>query len=293
MKLRAFMSDTMQPAKGAMKVSTKGIIEGYRERYDALIKRPEAKFQVQTYKVSPNHQIMVHVKVPSETVNKLHYDVLLALSPEKGTMDLLDCDVKIFSNCPSFVYSVAYIFAHWDPDAKPGTTPKGKGMMIDTLKGKLPRDRMLIPGTEKKLGKQPVHDPPVVRNPLGLPLFDKSIYYAIFYLQDNVPYDQIIRTYNNVSMARVVASVEDFERLMSYRRKLEQEQKRQKALQQKSADKDSRTIERNLDKQNRAGMMLSPKQPTKPKTAQRVYTTARTPSRPASMKTTANTRRKK
>ena len=233
MKLRVFMSDTMQPAKGAMKVSTKGIIEGYRERYDALIKRPEAKFQVQTYKVSPNHQIMVHVKVPSETVNKLHYDVLLALSPEKGTMDLLDCDVKIFSNCPSFVYSVAYIFAHWDPDAKAGTTTaKGKGMMIDTLKGKLPRDRMLIPGTEKKLGKQPVHDPPVVRNPLGLPLFDKSIYYAIFYLQDNVPYDQIIRTHNNVSMARVVASVEDFERLMSYRRKLEQDQKRQKALQQ-------------------------------------------------------------
>lgn len=293
MKLRAFMSDTMQPAKGAMKVSTKGIIEGYRERYDALIKRPEAKFQVQTYKVSPNHQIMVHVKVPSETVNKLHYDVLLALSPEKGAMDLLDCDVKIFSNCPSFVYSVAYIFAHWDPDAKPGTTTKGTGMMIDTLKGKLPRDRMLIPGTEKKLGKQPVHDPPVVRNPLGLPLFDKSIYYAIFYLQDNVPYDQIIRTHNNVSMARVVASVEDFERLMSYRRKLEQEQKRQKALQQKSTDKDSRTIERNLDKQNRAGMMLSPKQPTKLKTAQRVYTTAKTPSRPASMKTTANTRRKK
>ena len=293
MKLRAFMSDTMQPAKGAMKVSTKGIIEGYRERYDALIKRPVAKFQVQTYKVSPNHQIMIHVKVPSETVNKLHYDVLLALSPEKGTMDLLDCDVKIFSNCPSFVYSVAYIFAHWDPDAKPGTTTKGKGMMIDTLKGKLPRDRMLIPGTEKKLGKQPVHDPPVVRNPLGLPLFDKSIYYAIFYLQDNVPYEQIIRTRNNVSMARVVASVEDFERLMSYRRKLEQDQKRQKALQQKSIDKDSRTIERNLDKQNRAGMMLSPKQPTKPKTAQRVYTTARTPSRPASMKTTANTRRKK
>lgn len=293
MKLRAFMSDTMQPAKGAMKVSTKGIIEGYRERYDALIKRPEAKFQVQTYKVSPNHQIMVHVKVPSETVNKLHYDVLLALSPEKGAMDLLDCDVKIFSNCPSFVYSVAYIFAHWDPDAKPGTTTKGTGMMIDTLKGKLPRDRMLIPGTEKKLGKQPVHDPPVVRNPLGLPLFDKSIYYAIFYLQDNVPYDQIIHTRNNVSMARVVASVEDFERLMSYRRKLEQEQKRQKALQQKSTDKDSRTIEWNLDKQNRAGMMLSPKQPTKPKTAQRVYTTAKTPSRPASMKTTANTRRKK
>lgn len=293
MKLRAFMSDTMQPAKGAMKVSTKGIIEGYRERYDALIKRPEAKFQVQTYKVSPNHQIMVHVKVPSETVNKLHYDVLLALSPEKGTVDLLDCDVKIFSNCPSFVYSVAYIFAHWDPDAKPGTNTKGKGMMIDTLKGKLPRDRMLIPGTEKKLGKQPVHDPPVVRNPLGLPLFDKSIYYAIFYLQDNVSYEQIIRTHNNVSMARVVASVEDFERLMSYRRKLEQDQKRQKALQQKSRDKDSHTIERNLDKQNRAGMMLSPKQPTKPKTAQRVYTTARTPSRPASMKTTANTRRKK
>lgn len=293
MKLRAFMSDTMQPAKGAMKISTKGIIEGYRERYDALIKRPEAKFHVQTYRVSPNHQIMVHVKVPSETVNKLHYDVLLALSPEKGTMDLLDCDVKIFSNCPSFVYSVAYIFAHWDPDAKPGITTKGKGMMIDTLKGKLPRDRMLIPGTEKKLGKQPVHDPPVVRNPLGLPLFDKSIYYAIFYLQDNVPYDRIIRTHNNVSMARVVASVEDFERLMSYRRKLEQEQKRQKALQQKSTDRDSRTIERNLDKQNRAGMMLSPKQPTKPKTAQRVYTTAKTPSRPASMKTTANTRRKK
>lgn len=255
MKLREFLADTLSVSKGSMKLNTKGVIEEYRERYEKLIGSGKA-FRHDTYTVNPGGRVMVHIKVPSETVDRFFYDVLIELSAEKSAADFRDCDIKIFSNCPSFVYSVAYVFAHWDPDApaKGGSSRKNAGMMIDTLRGKLPKERLLVPGSEKSLGHKPIHDKPVVRNPMGIPLFDKSVYFAIFYMLDNVQFSQAMHNYHNIPMTRLMATIDDFDSLMVKRKR---EETRQKAV-AKAKDKATREAfeehERNIDNVNKSGM---------------------------------------
>jgi len=259
-KLKEFLADTLSVSKGSMKLNTKGVIEEYRERYDNLIGSGKT-FRHDTYTVNPGGRIMVHIKVPSETVDGFYYDVLIELSAEKSAADFRDCDIKIFSNCPSFVYSVAYVFAHWDPSAKDKS--KGKGMMIDSLRGKLPRERLLVPGAEKSLGKKPVHDKPVTRNPMGIPLFDKSVYFAIFYMLDNVPFAQVMHNYHNISMSRLMATIDDFESLMAKRKRVAARQSEKKKAEKAASDKVFRDHESKIDKANRSGMQ-------KPKRAIRV-----------------------
>lgn len=244
-----------------MKLNTKGVIEEYRERYDRLVASGKA-FRHDTYTVNPGGRVMVHIKVPSETVDNFYYDVLIELEAEKSAADFRDCDIKIFSNCPSFVFSVAYVFAHWNPDATDKKS-KSKGMMIDSLRGKLPKDRMLVPGTEKSLGRKPVHDKPVVRNPMGIPLFDKSVYFAIFYMLDDIAFAQAIHNYHNIPMTRLMATIDDFDTLMAKRKRAAAKQSEKKKATRAASDKVFEEHEKNLDKANRFGMK-------KPKAAIRV-----------------------
>jgi len=249
-KIDEFMQETFSPAKGSIKLNTKGIIEGYRERYDRLIKS-DKQFQSSTYNVVPGNRIIVHIKEPSESVDNFFYDILFELTAGNSAADFRDCDVKFFSNCPSFVYSVAYVFAHWAPSNAPA---KNTSMMIDSLRGKLPRERMLIPGTEKALGKKPVHDEPVTRNPMGIPLPDKSIYFGLFYLMDHMNFAEVMHNHHAVAMVKVVASVEDFERLMIKRKRAEQDQKSAKAAQQKRVKDDFVEHEKGIAQKNRQGL---------------------------------------
>ena len=89
MKLKEFLKDTLQVSKGAMKIETKGIIEGYRERYDVLRKDKSKPFRHDVYTMTPGNRVAVHIKVPSETVDKFYYDVLLELSAEKSATVML------------------------------------------------------------------------------------------------------------------------------------------------------------------------------------------------------------
>lgn len=255
MKLKEFLQDSFSPSKGSVKLNTKGIIEEYRDKYDQLLSSGK-KFKHDTYTVTPGNKVIVHIKVPSETVDNFYYDVLFELTAEKSAADFRDCDIKVFSNCPSFVYTVAYVFAHWNPDSK--NPAKKTGMMIDSLRGKLPRDRMLIPGTEKALGRKPVHEKPVVRNPMGIPLFDKSIYFAIFYMLDEMEYRSTMENHHNVSMSRVVATVMEFDKLMAQRKRAEKQAREKKRVTRQVQDKVFENHEKKLDAANRSGMK-SPK----------------------------------
>lgn len=278
MKLKSFMADTLSVRKGAMRISTKGIIEDYRERYDAMVQNPKKVPRATTYTITPGNRVIVHFKIFSESLDGFAYDVLIELSAEKTAVSFEECDIKIFSNSPSFVYSVAYVFAHWDPDSqKP--TKKGKGMMIDTLKGKLPRDRMLIPGVENRLGKKPVHDPPEVRNPMGLPLFDKSIYYAIFYMLDNMDFHAVMNNHNFRTQQQVYDNVAFFDKLMIERKRMENRQKERVTKQRADIESDMKAIERGVDRRNTSALM----QPKKPV---RAHSTTKSPRSTSSMKST-------
>lgn len=132
-------------------------------------------------------------------------------------------------------------------------------MMIDIFKNKIPRDRLLMPGTEKKIGKEPLTEEPVTRNPLGIPMFDKSLYFAVFYILDNLRYQTVMRSKRYYSVSRVLVSVTDFDKLMLQRAHVEkaerEKKKREKAREAKAISTD---VENNR-KMNTSGKMLSMK----------------------------------
>ena len=255
----------MSPSKGAVKIPIKGMIEQYHERYQKLLDSG-AKFRYQIYKTSGlNGRTFVHVKVPSETVKDFYYDVLIELDIGKSTRDIEDCDIRIFSNCPSFVYTYAYVFYHLGNEGNdPKADKKRTGMLISMLSRKIPNDRLLIPGTEKKLNDEAIENPPVVRNPAGLPLFDKSIYHAIFFIQDNLNVRTILngRTYRTED--QIINSVSDFDTLMAKRKQQEQRDK-QRAASKRKADEDAvKLTEKNVRASNRIVQKVKPIAPKRP-----------------------------
>lgn len=269
MKLRAFMEDSFAISKGSVKINIGETLDKYKQEYDLLAANASHTFRHMLYTVTPGNRKIVHIKVPSKSVVGFHYDVLLELSAEKTATDFLDADIKVFSNSPSFVYSVAYVFAHWDPDAK--ASPDERMMHADTLAGSLPKNRMLVPGSERLLGgarrpsskdpdraKNSVYDQPVVRNPMGIPLFDKTVYQAIFYMMNELTLQEVMGNHNNVSASRVFNSIYTFDRLMNERKLMERKQREEKKAQRVETEKPFVKHERNLAKQNASGMQ-SPK----------------------------------
>lgn len=225
MKLSVFLKDELSITPGAVKISVKSQREKYREKYEALTKDHEIK--ATSYNTSPGNRTIVHFKIPSSTVDKFFYDALIELIPDNKSKSFEDCDVRFFSNSPSFVYGgYGYIFYHMDSDTG-AINPKGsKGMMIDIFRHKIPRDRLLMPPTEKKLGKEAVSEEPITRNPMLFAYPDSSIFYAIFYMLDQMDYNKIIHNHNHLTEMQLMASISTFDHLMVERRQMANRQKR-------------------------------------------------------------------
>lgn len=251
MKLKEFLSDTLSVGKGSVRIPISNMVTIHRSKYNELAKKASKPFHHEIYTITPGNRKIIHVKVPSETVNDFYYDVLLELTPEDSSSSLADCHVKIFSNCPSFVYTSAYIFAHWDPDASRASKSPVKGMMIDLFKRKLPRDRLLLPGAEQKLGEQPIHDKPTTRNPMGFPMFDKSLYYATFYVLENVTLEKLQTTHNNITELQLYANIMDFDTLMTKRKIQAEKDKRTKEENQKKLADAIKGTERKVTRANK------------------------------------------
>ena len=126
MKLSVFLEDELSITKGSIKLNIKSQLEKYREKYEALIAKK--KLVVDYYRIMPSKTAIIWVKVPSQSLDKFYYDVLIQLTPVDGAAKFEDCEVKFFSNSPSFVYGgYAYIFYHMDSDPN---APDGKALNL-------------------------------------------------------------------------------------------------------------------------------------------------------------------
>ena len=280
--------EDFKPAKGStVKIPVGGVVSEYRQRYDALVKDPNRRFRHDVYMIRPGDIPVIHVKVPSESIKTepFYYDVLIQLEPNPDSISFRDCDVRVFSNCPSYVYSgLGYIHSHWNTEEQGGRP----SMMIDSLKGKLPRENLLVKGSEKQLGYKATHKEPVVRNPMGLPIFDKSLYYAIFYIEDNLSLLGVKSSHHYVSQSQMVANVSSFDHLMAERKRAEHrdQERRNKdkhrnkelfQLQERKSEDTNRTNSRGLLRPKQASKMLqsspmktrSPRHPKGPKSTRR------------------------
>lgn len=247
----------MSISPGSVKLSIKSQLEKYREKYDALTK--EKKIPVEIYRIMPSKKVIVWFKIPSQSLKNFHYDVMLQLEPTDGAKTFEECDVKFFSNSPSFVYGgYAYIFYHLDADPN----APGKGMMIDQFRQKIPRDNLLIPKASNQLGKEAVTEEPVVRNRLGIPMPDFSIYCAIFHMLDNMSFRRVFDTRNYRTVNQLITSVKSFDVLMLERKRTAD---REKAAEAKKRHTEEKVVKSAVRAHSTGTGVRSVQKPMKPK----------------------------
>lgn len=236
MKIKQFLEDDLQTRPGSVKISMKSQIDKFHEKYEAL--KSSKQIRSTLYRVNPGNRVFVHIKVPSQSLKHFYYDVLFELIGTDKTKRLEDCDVKLFSNSPSFVYGgYAYLFYHMSSDPKDVKT--NTGMMIDIFRNKIPSDHILISGTEKKLGKDAVHSEPVIRNPMGIPLPDFSIYCGFFHMIETYRYDTVMMNRNTIHVSRLIKDIIDFDHLMIERKRVLHSEKEQQRLEREREEQEN------------------------------------------------------
>lgn len=105
--------------------------------------------------------LIAHLMIPSKSVDKLFYDVLIEIDNDsipKSSSVINGSNTRVFSNCPSFVYTYANVF-----------NQKGD----------------LIPWTKSKFNRKIFELDPHKRNPLKIENYEKSLYFAIKHITSN------------------------------------------------------------------------------------------------------------
>lgn len=171
-----------------------------------------------------------YIEIPSESKRNNTYDVVIQfIPPDKDTandVNLNNYVIKVFSNCPSFTYTYAYVYNDY-------------GMMIDFLKDKY-RDIVL-------------ENNPIIKNPGEVINFEKSIYFACKYLKANK------RFLNKVALVPVAKKmdIEKFSKIIRATDRIDLEIKReenrlraekQSAEKIKKPDISHNNIKRGIDK---------------------------------------------
>jgi len=259
MKIKAFLNDNLPISKGSVQIPIRGLIDEYHRRYNLAKNRSKFTFKHTVYNIKDSNATIIHVLVPSETVPGFTYDVLFQISYEPTTTKLEDCEVKIFSNAPSFVYTYAYVFYHLSMGD--GQKP---GMIVDSMGKKIPKDRLLISDTEKKLPNEVRKQRPVIRNTLGLPLWDKSLYYALFYLTEEVSFLSIRTKQVPIKESELMNQVRDFDKLMADRKREEKKYRESTKAVRTKVNKSLRKSEIKLRKANNPTKMIKPVAAKKP-----------------------------
>ena len=131
----------------------------YRKRYEAMKRRITSKW----YILQSNKHMIVSIKVPSERTRNLSYDVIFEFeATNKDTSrKLKTAEMKVFSNCPSFVFANAAYF-------------KSKSWLLDWALSLY--DDKVFNQEEKSDGSK--------SQPRDRVSIEKSLYFACMYLHD-------------------------------------------------------------------------------------------------------------
>lgn len=138
------------------------IQRSYEEKYGQVMVKEAGKFQCFVFAPNKKGEYFIHIKVPSESTEKIYYDVVIQFYPGnndiKSESNLRNYFVRFFSNDPAFVFTYANAF-------------KEKDLFIKELSSKI-----------SKLSMKKSAD---IRNPSASIGYVKSIYFAFLYIKDH------------------------------------------------------------------------------------------------------------
>lgn len=131
----------------------------YTEKLNKILVRETGRVKYFLYK--DGERYLVHVKVPSEVIEKFYYDTVIEFYTDnpntKLSNQLDDYFVRFYSNDPAFVYTFAYSFLK-------------NGIFIKDL---VPR-----------MSKKAVEEAAKIKNPKNIVGYVKSIYFAYLIIKN-------------------------------------------------------------------------------------------------------------
>lgn len=110
----------------------------YHGKWNLIMTRENGKIDYTIYKTGNAYYF--HIKVPSETVDKFYYDVVVKIKYDNSTTNLENEPVQFFSNDPSFNYTFAHAFAKHNLHIKELEPKMSKAALNNVAKEKNPQD---------------------------------------------------------------------------------------------------------------------------------------------------------
>ena len=184
--------------------------EDYTKRFNGILLREKGNINYKLYEDKKNNSFYAHFKIPSETVEKFYYDVVIkffANEDVKNTEDLFKYDIQVFSNDPAFVYTYAFSFMNHD---------------------------LFIKSLAPKMSKKALKKTPEEKNPYLQIGYVKTIYFAYLWMK-NRGLNKLNRFRTESSRFSLVALMADIEKADN---KIEERQAEgEKLIKKKSAAK--------------------------------------------------------
>lgn len=175
--------------KGSAVLNINATKNKFQEKYNQIRKRISHK----SFFVKDDIYILVNI--PS-SVEGIMYDVLMKFEKNKKSIGttILDMEMRLFSNSPSFLYTYANAYD---------------------------KQKLFIKECKKKLSPKMLSDIAKTRNPYGVLSYDFSIYSALWYILSNgyTNIDDLKMTDNiNCNLSTVLKYVKDAELLQKNRK---------------------------------------------------------------------------
>lgn len=175
--------------KGSAVLNINATKNKFQEKYNQIHKRISHK----SFFVKDDIYILVNI--PS-SVEGIMYDVLMKFEKNKRSIGttILDMEMRLFSNSPSFLYTYANAYD---------------------------KQKLFIKECKKKLSPKMLSDIAKTRNPYGVLSYDFSIYSALWYILSNgyTNIDDLKMTDNiNCNLSTVLNYVKDAELLQKNRK---------------------------------------------------------------------------
>lgn len=150
--------------KGVTAINNRALRQELETRYRGLDKYGKSVKVDKVYK--HNDSYYIHILIPSESERQNFYDVVVKFIPNNLTKStkprfIFNYDMELFSNCPSFTYTFAHVY-------------KKFGIICDELIG--------------KYDDEVFKNKPEIKNPYFVINYDKSIYFALYFLDRNMSY---------------------------------------------------------------------------------------------------------
>lgn len=121
----------------------------------------EDQLRLQAY--NTGRTLVFHMEMPSESSKGLSYDIVIEVpfssKDENKGNNIFDFPFNVYSNCPSFIYSYAYIFY---------------------------KQKLICKWLVNRYDKKTLTTPPTKKNEFGIIFYEKSIFFAVYYIFKNM-----------------------------------------------------------------------------------------------------------